>query len=96
MSNRHVQAEIKMNGEIAAKVGHPEGLTDEKKAKIMFHVLMGRHSLKSIKSDDEYLPVFKVPISILAVATLNLLDIEKYNGTDEDVQLWREYLRDFI
>ena len=44
--------------------------------------------LNQLKSDDEYLPVFKVPISILAVAKLNLLDIEKYNGTDEDVQLW--------
>ncbi|MGQ7374847.1 hypothetical protein ACTGY2_00455 [Streptococcus suis] len=29
--------------------------------------------LNQLKSDDEYLPVFKVPISILAVATLNLL-----------------------
>lgn len=88
MSYKRVQAEIKINGETVAKTEYPEGLTDEKKAKIMFDVLMGRHSLKSIKSDDEYLPVFKVPISILAVAKLNLLDIEKYNGTDEDVQLW--------
>lgn len=29
--------------------------------------------LNQLRSDDEYLPVFKVPISILAVATLNLL-----------------------
>ncbi|HEM5489743.1 TPA: hypothetical protein U1617_000258 [Streptococcus suis] len=58
--------------------------------------LWGGILLNQLKSDDEYLPVFKVPISILAVATLNLLDIEKYNGTDEDVQLWRKHLRDFI
>lgn len=50
--------------------------------------LQGGILLNHLKSEDEYLPVFKVPISILAVATLNLLDIEKYNGTDEDVQLW--------
>ncbi|HFI2692922.1 TPA: hypothetical protein ACGO0Y_002046 [Streptococcus suis] len=55
--------------------------------------LWGGILLNQLKSDDEYLPVFKVPISILAVATLNLLDIEKYNGTDEDVQLWKENLQ---
>ncbi|HFR3977731.1 hypothetical protein HO566_00170 [Streptococcus suis] len=55
--------------------------------------LWGGILLNQLKSDDEYLPVFKVPISILAVATLNLLDIEKYNGTAEDVQLWKENLQ---
>ncbi|WP_161951118.1 hypothetical protein [Streptococcus suis] len=38
MSNRHVQAEIKMNGETAAKVGHPEGFSEEQIMKIMFDV----------------------------------------------------------
>lgn len=49
MSYKRVQAEIKINGETVAKTESPEGLTDEKKAKIMFDVLMGRYSLKSIK-----------------------------------------------
>lgn len=35
--------------------------------------LQGGILLNQLKSDDEYFPVFKVPISILAVATLNLL-----------------------
>ncbi|HFI0042640.1 TPA: hypothetical protein ACGO8N_001192 [Streptococcus suis] len=49
--------------------------------------------LNQLKSDDEYLPVYKVSIKILALATLDLLEIEKYNGSDDDVQLWKENLQ---
>ncbi|HEM2809630.1 TPA: hypothetical protein U2B98_002141 [Streptococcus suis] len=38
MSNKRVRAEIKMNGETVAKVGHPEGLSEEQRMKIMFDV----------------------------------------------------------
>lgn len=45
--------------------------------------------LTDLKTDKELLPVYKVPISVLAVAALDLLGIEKYQGFDDDVQLWK-------
>lgn len=38
MSNNRVQTEIKINGEVVARVERPEGLTDEQRMKIMFDV----------------------------------------------------------
>lgn len=48
--------------------------------------------LNELKDDYEYLPVYKVPISILAIAALSVLGIESYEGDDEDVLLWQENL----
>ncbi|MGQ7358059.1 hypothetical protein ACTGWZ_02875 [Streptococcus suis] len=48
--------------------------------------------LSELKTDTELLPVYKVPISILALAALDLLGIEKYQGVDDDVQLWKANL----
>ncbi|MBO4106674.1 hypothetical protein [Streptococcus suis] len=45
--------------------------------------------LTDLKTDKELLPVYKVPISVLAVAALDVLGIEKYQGFDDDVQLWK-------
>ncbi|HEP1820148.1 TPA: hypothetical protein VB845_001999 [Streptococcus suis] len=48
--------------------------------------------LSELKTDTELLPVYKVPISILALAALDLLGIEKYQGVDDDVPLWKANL----
>lgn len=49
--------------------------------------------LLSLKEDNEFLPVYKVPISTLAVAALDILEIEKYTGEDSDVQFWKKNLK---
>ncbi|NQN48931.1 hypothetical protein HPA16_00895 [Streptococcus suis] len=48
--------------------------------------------LTDLKTDKELLPIYKVPISVLAVAALDLLGIEQYHGSDDDVQLWKDNL----
>ena len=48
--------------------------------------------LTDLKADQELLPVYKVPISILALAALDLLGVEQYQGSDDDIQLWKENL----
>lgn len=48
--------------------------------------------LRSLKEDPEFLPVYKVPIGILATAALDSLGIEKYTGDNSDVQFWKESL----
>lgn len=51
------------------------------------------NKLISLKEDEEFLPVYKVPISTLAIAALDILEVEKYTGDNSDVQLWKDNLR---
>lgn len=48
--------------------------------------------VKSLLNDHELIPVFKVPISVIARATLILLDLEPDLPKDSDVQIWKDNL----
>lgn len=46
-----------------------------------------------LKNDNENLPVFKVPLRTFVTAALSVLEVEPYNGEDEDVLLWENNLK---
>ncbi|MCW6681239.1 hypothetical protein NHG33_08545 [Aerococcaceae bacterium NML130460] len=52
--------------------------------------------LYKLQKDDENLPIYKVPVSILATAALSVLGISKYTGTNENVLLWEGNLKSFL
>ncbi|MBF0716113.1 hypothetical protein [Gemelliphila palaticanis] len=50
------------------------------------------HKLRLLLSDNEFIPVYKVPISTLAKAALILLGEEPDEPDNDDIRIWKENL----
>lgn len=50
-------------------------------------------NLYILQKDNENIPIYKVPVSVLSTAALSVLGILKYKGNDEDVFLWEDNLK---
>lgn len=49
-------------------------------------------TLRVLELDSELLPTYKVPVNVLAKASLILLGLEKDLPQDEEIQIWKENL----
>lgn len=55
----------------------------------------GSHTIETLRVlelDSELLPTYKVPVNVLAKASLILLRLEKDLPQDEEIQIWKENL----